>query len=293
MQTEIKYIFISIFFLLLQATSCALPVFDLDIQETTINGPVSTITCYRNDMITFDGIKWRVDDTRILTKTRFELNGQIADEWDFNNYEEANGQLVWEYKNGLIDTRSYSINNKFISMVRYIYSDNGKTDEELKFASNGAAIGNSKYLYNTDGKLTSITERDNAGTTTKQINYTYTKSGTISSEETLWYGSDSARLIRLFDKNEHIYEANGYKAEKLIYRCYYRSDSSGIITATSRYFDGDIIRSDISYTYDIYGNWTRKTVKIYVTHNGYTIPGESYMDSRSISYRIFAAYPTG
>ncbi|MEI6519975.1 MAG: hypothetical protein WCO98_08060 [bacterium] len=289
-----KYILIMVLSILLAIKLPAVPEFDLDIQDTKINGPVSAVTTFRNNLITYDGSRWRIDDTHVLSKNHFDLNGKITEEWDFNNYEESNGQLIWEYNNkGLLDLRSYTINKQYISMVRFVYTDKGAIDEILKFASNGAVIGNSKYQYNTDGKLTSITDHDNAGTTTKLINYSYTKSGTKSCEETLWYGKDSARLIRLYDNNEFIYEAIGYKADKIIYHSYYKTDPNGVITAISKTFEADTTRYDISYINDAYGNWTRKTVIIYITRNGYSVPGESYMDTRALNYRIFTAYSAG
>jgi hypothetical protein len=294
MKTLNQYILIPILSFLLLSKSPATPVFDIDMQDTKINGPISQITTCRNNLITYDGIRWRIDDTHVITKTHFNLNGKIDEEWDFNNYEDANGQLVWGYNNkGLLDLRSYTINKQYISMVRFIYTDKGVLGEEIRFASNGAMIGNSKYQYDADGKLTTIIDRDNAGTTTKQINYAYTKSGTKSREETLWYGKDSARLIRLYDYKEYIYEAIGYKSDKIIYHCYYKTDSTGVITAISRTLDAETTRYDISYSWDIYGNWIRKTVKIYITRNGYSVPGESYMDTRSLNYRVFSAYSTG
>ncbi len=294
MQLKISHLLIMIFLISLQTPSLTMPVFDLDLSASAVTGPIEYITTYRNNLITFDGLRWRIDDSLILTKTHFDINSKVIDEWDFNNYEEVNGQLIWAYKkNGLIDTRSYSVNKKYLSIVRFFYNENKTIDEEIRFDSNGALVEKIKYQYNTDGKLTTITVRDTTGATTKLINYSFSKAGTKSCEETIWYGKDSARLVRLYDNKENIYEATGYKADKIIYHNFYRTDSSGVITAMSRNFDGESTRFDISYTYDIFGNWTRKIVKIYLTRNGFTFPGESYMDTRSISYRQFAAYPSG
>jgi hypothetical protein len=154
-------------------------------------------------------------------------------------------------------------------------------------------VAKTKYQYNDAGKILTITERNNAGTTVKQINFSYSETGIKTREEYLWYGTENTRLIRLFDKNEFIYESIGYKTGKKTYHCYYKTDTTGNITAYSRNFEGIITRCDISYTNDFYGNWTRKTVKLYITKNGYTVPGESHMDSRSITYRSFTGYPVG
>ncbi len=289
-----KYQIIFFIFISLSIISSAVPSFDLDIQETAVNGPVSSITTYRNSLITYDGVRWRIDDSRMLSRIRYELNGLPAEGWDFNNYEELSGQLVWNYKEkNYLDSRAYSINDQYYSIVRFLYLKNGKIDEELRYAGNGALVGKTTFAYNADGKLLSITERDNAGTTVKQVNYSYTAAKTKLKEDTNWYGNDSAKLIRLYDKNENIYEALGYKAGKNIYHTYYRTNSNGAITAISRNYEGEETRYDISYTSDSFGNWSRKTVKTYITRNGFTVPGESYIDSRSISYREFAAYPKG
>ena len=75
-----RYILITMILLVMIIKSPAVPVFDLDIPDTRINGPVSAITTFRNNLITYDGTRWRVDDTHVIAKSHFDLSGRITEE---------------------------------------------------------------------------------------------------------------------------------------------------------------------------------------------------------------------
>jgi hypothetical protein len=127
MHAKINQLLISFVLLSISYVSIANPAFDLDVDDTTILGPVSSIITYRNNLITFDGSRWRIDDSHVLSKSRYESNNLIAEEWDFNNYEEVNGQLIWNYNDkGKIDSRAYS--NITVSLSLHIW----KTDLLMK-----------------------------------------------------------------------------------------------------------------------------------------------------------------
>lgn len=229
----------------------------------------------------------------------------------YNGMQKSKTEYKYNENGKLYELIIYEEN--FTAHTFYYYNDNGHVIEEIHTRDNydGSRLFYN-YVYN-DDKITEKYLYTAKGDIVTKYEYT---GSTVSKIIRKYYKEDNKTVDRIetnyFDRDDNLTEITLlFVDQNILNRTVYKYHTNGILEQSVEYdYDGNerqILRYDdkdneieniiydnegniaqknaIDYDYDSYGNWIKKTHKIWVTKFGESYYEPEYAETRTITYK--------
>jgi hypothetical protein len=138
-------------------------------------------------------------DSLILSSRKYDVNGYLVEEYDYDNYRGNHQRYVYTYKNDkLVEIEIFNKGNKSIQKIFYSYNPKGLLSKKVNATPDGYPLKKEKCRYNERKQMVKIIQENNRHFMLKERRFY--KNGKL--HEIWYYNKESEKPVSLsYDYN--------------------------------------------------------------------------------------------
>ena len=197
----------------------------------------------------------------------------------------------YDTKGNIIEEVHYNSDGSFSYRLLYTFDSKGKKIEGAAYQADGIVSYRLIYTYDATGNMADEAKYNTDGSLMYKMLYTYDAKGNMTEEAK--YKADGSlmnKMLYAYDASGNRTKGGAYQADGSIsYLELFVHDDKGRMTEEAKYkADGSLISKRV-FKFDPYidthGNWTKKTLYVWVSKFG-----KSYFEPFGVTYRKIIYY---